>query len=320
MSIHTHGQRNILIVIYSWSKEVYLSPLAVFCLILGEREVRPAESPGASSWELKGTACCAFFSAAGTQDFDLQEMAPLRKFRAFGSKVRAESGICLACLLNWWEAQRCTERGDYGGWGSQSTVTCMSTHQTRQHQLTNRNQTLLSTATTTGMKPQDLCKTRKMTHLVCKRIWSVRKVHNCMIYLLNAGENYCFDDKAWVGIGRELSSLSHRVRTGGFPNAPSMLCHRAGCHFSSEWERRTSARFSFQRPHWRWGRGWRRRWNSQTSHPAQTVQPQIGEDLPLLAVWQEHQAEKARTEGLSLAGRGTKTINLGTAEIIKTLC
>lgn len=99
----------------------------------------------------------------------------------------------------------------------------------------------------TPAKTRDLCKTRKMTHLICKRIWSVRKVYNCMIYLLNAGENNCFDDKAWVWIGRELSSLSHRVRTGGFPNASSMLCHRAGCHFSSEWERRTSARFSFQR-------------------------------------------------------------------------
>lgn len=113
-------------------------------------------SLGASSWELKGTACCAFFSAACTQDFDLQEMAPLRKFRALGSKVRAESGICLACLLNWWEAQRRTERGDYGGLGSRSTVTCMSTHQTRQHQLTNRNQTLPSTATTTEMRA-DTC-------------------------------------------------------------------------------------------------------------------------------------------------------------------
>lgn len=68
-----------------------------------------------------------------------------------------------------------------------------------------------------------------------------------MIYSLNAEEIKCFDDKAWASIGREHGSLSHRVRMGEFPTAPSMLYHRAGCHFSSEWERRTSARFSFQR-------------------------------------------------------------------------
>lgn len=38
---------------------------------------------------------------SATVGFDLPEIAPLRSFRALPSKVRAESGICLAYLLNW---------------------------------------------------------------------------------------------------------------------------------------------------------------------------------------------------------------------------
>lgn len=124
-------------------------PFKSSCSFLTEIEISDGLTPcfhrvstGVSFRKLRGTACFAFFSANGTQDFDLQEMAPLRKFRALTSKVRAESGICLVCLLNWWEAQW---RGGVG-----STVTCMSTRQTKQHQLTNRNQTLPSTAMTIG--------------------------------------------------------------------------------------------------------------------------------------------------------------------------